>query len=225
MEGGGGSGVKRTLSKEEAYSRIKSALFESTDPEEVYSERSLAKRLDLGLASIRSAIGRLQTEGMIVVLPNAGFMLKPLTPGAIADFYEVRTVVEAHIVGLLTGRVSPQEKQQLEAMLDQQTECLQDHDARTFHRLDMGFHLAMARLHGNEEMVRILERLEDRMHRLSVELHGRHPERLRPLVDQHRGILEEVATGDPDVAREKLRVHLAWGRSMIVSGGRPLDNS
>ncbi|GGD17849.1 GntR family transcriptional regulator [Aureimonas glaciei] len=210
----------RTLSKEEAYTRIKSALFESTDPEEVYSERSLSKRLELGLAPIRSAIGRLQNEGLIVVLPNAGFMLKPMTHRAIADFYEVRMVVEAHVVTSLTGRVGPAQKQQIEAILVQQADCLLDNDARTFHRLDMGFHIALARLHGNEEMIRILERLEDRMHRISVELHGRHPERLRPLVEQHHGILDEIVSGDPVVAGVKLRDHLAWGRSMIVNRGQ-----
>lgn len=214
------AGSKRGAGKEQAYAKIKETLFESGDPEQVYSERSLSKRLDIGLASIRSAIGRLQVEGLIVVLPNAGFMLKPLTPRAIADFYEVRTIVEAHVVASLTGHLSPGHVAKLETILQDQAECLEAKDPRTFHRLDMGFHLALARLHGNEEMIRILERLEDRMHRISVELHGRHPDRLKPLIDQHRGILEEITSGDPEVASEKLKSHLAWGRSMLVNGGR-----
>lgn len=213
---------KRPLSKEEAYTRLKSALFASTDPNEVYSERSLAKRLDFGLAAIRSAISRLQVEDLIMVLPNAGFMLKPLTSSAIADFYETRSVVEAHVVGMLTGKITPEQKAEVTDIIRRQSDCLRDKDARTFHRLDMDFHITLAKLHGNVEMVRILERLEDRMHRISVELHGRHPERLAPLVEQHERILDEIFSGDPDVAREKLRTHLAWGRSMIMSGGRGL---
>lgn len=214
---------KRPLSKEEAYTRLKSALFESTDPGEVYSERTLAKRLDFGLAAIRSAISRLQVEGLIMVLPNAGFMLKPLTSGAIADFYETRSVVEAHVVGMLTGKITSAQKAAVANIIRQQSDCLKDKDARTFHRLDMDFHIALAKLYGNEEMVRILERLEDRMHRISVELHGRHPERLAPLVEQHARILDEIFSGNPDVAREKLQTHLAWGKSMIISRGRGLQ--
>ncbi len=208
---------KTKLARDEAYAKVKATLFQDDDPERIYSERTLSKRLELGLASVRSAIGRLQFEGLIVVLPNAGFLLKPMTMRAISDFYEVRGIVESHVVAGLTGRLDAQKIGSLEEILNDQLLCAAAGDGKAFHRLDMQFHATMARMHGNEEIVRILEHLEDRMHRLSVGLHGRHPERLQPLVDQHRGIVEEISAGDPDVSARKLREHIAWGKSMLLS--------
>ncbi|MEF2553141.1 GntR family transcriptional regulator [Aurantimonas sp. A2-1-M11] len=208
---------KTKLARDEAYAKVKATLFQDDDPDRVYSERTLSKRLGLGLASVRSAIGRLQIEGMIVVLPHAGFLLKPMTMRSISDFYEVRGIVESHVVAALTGRLDAQRIASLEEILDEQSICAAAGDGKAFHRLDMQFHATMAKLHGNDEIVRILERLEDRMHRLSVGLHGRHPERLQPLVDQHKEILKEIATGDAEISARKLRDHIGWGHSMLLS--------
>ncbi len=214
------TGVRRAFEKDEAYRRLKTTIFSDDDPERIYSERSLSKRLNIGLSPIRSAIERMKLEGLIVVLPNAGFLLRPLSPTEIADFYEVRTLVEAHIVSMLTGRITTEEIAALEKTLDEQAACVRTGNARDFYRFDMAFHVELARIHGNQEMIRILERLEDRMYHLAVGLNGKHTERLKTLIDQHREILEEITSGTPQIAQDKLTKHLEWGRIMIVSGGR-----
>lgn len=203
---------------EQAYERIKAIIFEVGHEGRTYSERSLSRELNAGLAPIRSAIARLRTEGLIEVMPQAGFRLRPLTLTEIRDFYEVRIVVERQIAGRLAGRMNDTRTETVKSILKEQEDCAASGNAKAFRRLDMDFHKALAGFYGNAEFMRILDRLEDRMHQISVGLHGRHPERLEPLVRQHSGILDALLEGDSEIASTRLEEHIAWGRSMLLGG-------
>lgn len=212
--------------RERAYLQIKAALFRGDADAANLSERQIAADLGLSLAPVRAALERLRAENLIVVTRSAGIQLPELTPDAILDFYEVRMVLESHIVDELAGRDVADRCGHIEDILEQQLICVERGRADAYHELDMQFHLALACLYGNAEMVRVLSGLRDRMHRLSSRLHTGHPERLGPNHEQHRLIFEAIRSGDGARARETLLSHLAGARSFIMdpkqrTGRRP----
>jgi DNA-binding GntR family transcriptional regulator len=205
----------RRLLKNEAYQKIKDFLFDDIS-ERVYSERQLATALNLGLGSVRSAIERLRAENLIAVLPNSGIRVPELTAHSIIDFYEFRSIVEAHVVASLAGRLIQAQIAQVEAILANQEECVVRGRSQDYHDLDMQFHIALAEFHGNREIVRNLWQLRDKMYRLSSGLHRSHPERLGVNAKQHRAIWREICLGNGAKAMELLRTHLQWGQSCTL---------
>ena len=205
----------RRLLKNEAYGKIKSFLFDDIS-ERVYSERQLATALNIGLGSVRSALERLRAESLIAVLPNSGIRVPELSAHSIIDFYEFRSIVEAHVVASLAGRLTSGQIAQVEAILASQEECVDRGRSEDYHDLDMQFHITLAEFHGNKEIARNLWQLRDKMYRLSKRLHQSHPERLGVNAMQHRAIWREVCAGDGAKAMELLQAHLRWGRSCTL---------
>ena len=205
----------RSFLKDEAYDTIRDYLLGEEDGE-VLSERILAARLGLGLGPLRSALGRLRAEGLVVVAPNSGLRLPEITAREIIDFYEMRMVVECHIVAQLAGRLSDEQSARLEQVLTEQEHAARVRDTIRYHRLDLDFHTLLTECHGNPEMVRALGQLRNKMYRLSRRLHRTHPERLAVNAAQHRGIVEAICSGDAGEARGRMNTHLVWGRAFTL---------
>lgn len=216
VDGGADQGQRRVLRKDEAYATIRDHLLFSGDTEAALSERSLAAQLDLSLSSVRSALERLRAEGLISVSPNAGIRLPEITAREILEFYEMRLVVECHIVSSIAGRLTPSQGNWLEDIIGEQEICAGQRDTLRYHQLDLDFHAALAALHGNAEMIRALGQMRDKMFRLSRRLHNTHPERLLVNVGQHRAIMESVRDGKAKDALNDMKTHLTWGRAFTL---------
>ncbi|ANL51024.1 GntR family transcriptional regulator protein (plasmid) [Rhizobium phaseoli] len=212
---GDGSGQKRVLLRDEAYSTIKEFLL-TEESEEFLSERTLASRLNLGLAPVRSAVERLRAEGLLTAMMNSGLRLPEITAREILDFYEMRIVIETHVVASLTGKLSPDQFEQLNEILNEQESCAETRNTIRYHQLDLDFHTTLAELHGNSEMVRTLQQMRDKMYRLSRRLHRLHPERLSLNAQQHRAIVDAIWEGEVEKSRNSMQAHLAWGRAFTL---------
>jgi len=210
---------KRNLStlRDQAYLQIKDALLQSDGSGDNFSERQLAADLGLSLGPVRAAIERLRAENLIVVSRNTGIQLPQLTPDAILDFFEVRLALETLVVEALAGQEISERCDYVEDILENQLECVEQGRADAYHDLDMQFHLGMATLHGNAEIVRVLGGLRDRMYRLSSRMHAGHPERLEENYSQHKAIFEAVRAGDGVAARTNLVAHLSNGKNFLMN--------
>lgn len=220
--GASSQGQSRLLLKDEAYTRIRGLLLQEEGSNETYSERGLAVRLELGLGPVRSALERLRSEGLILVSPNSGIRLPEITSREILDFYELRMVIECHVVTSLAGCLSSRQTGEIDAVLAEQETCAENGDTVRYHQLDLEFHTLLAGFHGNAEMEHALRRLRDKMYRLARRMHGAHPERLAVNAAQHRSIFEAVRDGNAEDARNRMRTHLDWGRRFTIDPSRRL---
>ena len=218
-----GSGQPRLLLKDEAYTKLRKHLLEEGS-EESFSERALAARLDLGLGPVRSALERLRAEGLIVVAPNSGIRLPEITSREILDFYELRMVIECHIVASIAGCLSADQARTIDKILLEQEATAASGDTIRYHQLDLDFHAALAECHANSEMEHALRRLRDKMYRLARRMHGAHPERLAVNAAQHRSIFDAVRAGNAETAHARMKTHLDWGRRFTLDPDRRLGS-
>jgi DNA-binding GntR family transcriptional regulator len=222
-EGGLEGGRKRSLLKDEAYLKIRTFLLQQ-DAEETFSERSLAATLEIGLGPVRLAVERLRVDGLIIVSPNSGLRLPEITSKDILDFYEFRMLIECHTVEALAGCLTSEQCATVEEILDEQDATARNGDTVRYHQLDLSFHTALTDFHGNPEMSHALRRMRDKMYRLARRMHGAHPERLEVNAGQHRAIFEEVRGGNAELARQRMKTHLDWGRRFTLDPERRLGD-
>lgn len=213
---GNGAPESRVLLRDNAYTSIKEYLFRTDGVEQALSERALAGRLGLSLTPVRLALERLRVEGLISVAPNSGIRLPEVTAREIIEFYELRLVIEGYVVRALAGRLTRAQAQRIAAIIAEQEASAAKEDTDTYHRLDLEFHEAFAAFYGNSEIIRTLGQMRDKMYRLSRRLHRNHPERLAVNAAQHRSIMEAVCDGNAEEARQRMELHLGWGRNFTL---------
>lgn len=215
------AGPARLLLKDEAYSKIRTLLIQG-DSDHTYSERALAASLDLGLGPVRFALERLRAEGLIIVAANSGIRLPEITSREILDFYELRMVIECHVVASVAGCLTAEQAGKIDAILAEQESTAASGDTIRYHQLDLDFHAALAEFHGNTEMEHALRRLRDKMFRLARRMHCAHPERLIVNAAQHRGIFDSIRDSSAEQAHSRMKTHLDWGRRFTLDPDRRL---
>ncbi|MEP0940606.1 MAG: GntR family transcriptional regulator [Rhizobiaceae bacterium] len=143
--------------------RAMAAAFEFK-PEERINESELSKRLGISRTPLREALNRLVAEGLLTVQEGKGFFCRSLVPEQIIHLYELRQAIESEAVMRAVERASDQELADLKAHLDEiAPKYISTSSAREIVELDEAFHLRIADLSKNAELVRALENLNERL--------------------------------------------------------------
>jgi DNA-binding GntR family transcriptional regulator len=157
--------VRRTAdSGGKAYEAIRRQLVEfKLKPDERINEMALAKTLGVSRTPIREALNRLASEGFIALIPNRGYFFKALDIDALIDLYELRAIIECGAFALMCERASDSELARLEAYWDKAKVNYTARDPDEILGLDEGFHLLIAELSGNPEIVNQLMAINARI--------------------------------------------------------------
>jgi GntR family transcriptional repressor for pyruvate dehydrogenase complex len=135
------------------------------------SHQELAKRLGVGLSSVREAVSALVAAGLLEARPGQGTFVTglaratflpsgaptELSDDEIADLIELRHVLEELIIRHALERASEQDFAALERVLQLMEGAKSDPDA--FAEADLEFHLALARIAKNKALFRALAAL------------------------------------------------------------------
>jgi DNA-binding GntR family transcriptional regulator len=124
-------------------------------------ERDVAARFGVSRAPVRDAFHKLESLGVIERKPPRGVQVRSWSE---TDAAEILLLADALIylsVQLAAEQISDAEIAELERILDQTAQMVESGstDAATHLRLDLGFHLIIARAAGNKRLLELLESL------------------------------------------------------------------
>ena len=161
----------RSLLKERAYAEIKRLILDGKlAPGSFLAERQLAGQLGMSKTPVRSALERLESEGFVSISPQQGAIVRDLSVHQIADQYEIRTALETFVVRSLSGRLTPAQIQSLRSNLQAQHANLAAGDVERGVALDEEFHALFCEFLGNQEILRVMGQLRDKVHRVITEV-------------------------------------------------------
>lgn len=158
-----GAAAAKTTSAERVYEQARlMAMTYQFRPGERINEGELARRLEVSRTPLREALNRLVSERFLMTVPNQGFVGRLLDAKEIFDLYEARCILEQGIIRLACERAGDEDLRDLERFA---RAAAQTRDA-TLEDLgrDEEFHLKIARMTGNAELVRSLETMNGRIH-------------------------------------------------------------
>lgn len=145
------------------YDRLKEmAVLYHFRPGERINEVELAARLNVSRTPLREALNRLATEGFLTTMANKGFFARKLEANELFDIYELRAYLEQAAVRLACKRASDADISELRAFLLQQEENCEA-PAGTLLKLDEEFHIRLVQLSQNEELVKSVKSVSDRI--------------------------------------------------------------
>ncbi len=196
-------------------------------PDERINESALSNELGASRTPLREALNRLVAEGFLTFQNGRGFFCRSLSPGRILDLYEARQAVECEALHRSVERASDAELQVVSDYLDE-TEPHYGTPEMAIEVLDMDetFHIKLAELSKNAELVRMLRNINDRIRyvrlvdlRLLIEKRQIAKNKGAKL-SAHRIILKALAARDEVAAISAMRNHIERRREEATEAVR-----
>ena len=243
------SPLRRDHLYEQVADRLQALMFDEPllPGERIPSERDLAERMGVSRTVIREATRVLNERGLVEIKPGSGTYVKELTSGvasshigmllnarqgperAFEDLARVRSALEVEIAALAAENADADDLVAMEVVIEQMSGDISD--TEHFIELDVGFHAALVTATKNEVFALMLAPITDLLVELRRELYRYDAEAsIHGALTHHRRILDRVAQGDVDGARDAMRNHLDQAANLQharqiheISGGHPVE--
>ncbi|MDB5732133.1 MAG: phosphonate utilization associated transcriptional regulator [Variovorax sp.] len=178
------------------------------------NESELAQRFNTSRGPIREALRALEEAGLVRNEKNRGVFVREIAFEEADEIYELREALE-EIIGRRVARLmSPDALERLKAMLEPMKSAAQAQDLEQYAQLNLQFHEILLDTAGSRKLTETYRRLIKELHLFRMRaLDGGGG--LRVSVDEHREIVDAIATGDPDQAGAAMRRHVAVGRARM----------
>ncbi|MFC5141301.1 GntR family transcriptional regulator [Actinomycetospora rhizophila] len=185
----------------------------------LYSENELAETLGMSRTPVREAVIALTREGLLEVSAQRGFSVRALSADEQAEVFDLRGLLETHVVRRLAEDTPEDAVADLRAVLERQARVAETGTRSEFLVLDEEFHLLMPRLAALPRTGETLGRLRGAMWLLGQEALTR-PERDKAVLTEHHAIVDAIAAGDPGAAAAAVAHHLDTTRAAADAHGR-----
>ncbi|HEV8596651.1 MAG TPA: GntR family transcriptional regulator [Candidatus Dormibacteraeota bacterium] len=193
---------------EEAYRRLLERIVSlEMRPGSVVDEARLREELRIGRTPIREALQRLARENLVRSVPHRGTFVTDVNITDLARITEVRVVLEAHAARLAAEKLTSQDRQQIEELLELLRRGYVA-GQRDLMQLDQQVHRLVYRSTHNPLLEATLERFFNLSLRLWYLVLDREV-RLREAVDEHVELLQAICAGDGARAEEIMRCHVS----------------
>jgi DNA-binding GntR family transcriptional regulator len=168
----------------------------------------IAGTLGLSAIPVREALQFLQSEGLVQIRPHAGATVSPITESDVEETFTILEGVEAMAVRRVCAKPAPQLLAQLTELLERMDLALGKKNVETWSRLNMEFHLAVARATGMPRILEITERALgdwDRIRRYFFSDRG--PHRMDDAHQEHHQLVQAIERRDSAQAEKLIRQH------------------
>lgn len=210
----GGTKIARAIQSERRTSAtvIYEALYKSIArmelrPGEPLQEKMLTEHFGVSRTPLREALLRLQGDGLVELLPQAGTFVSRIPVSAIREAIIIRRGLEEIAVSRIAAVADNKDIARLDITIAQQRLAVSVDDQSGFHDADEAFHEAIALNAGFVmlwPMVRQMKVHLDRLRVLSLPIEGR----MHVTVEEHQRIRDAIARHDVEGATAALHDHL-----------------
>lgn len=184
------------------------------------TEGYFAERFGISKSPVREALNRLESEGLITIIPRRGAFVVQLSVKDIEEIFELREALEALVVkdAVLDEKILAR----MRAAVMSAKHHLEESDKTNYIRADAAYHSILAEASSNSRLRRILENMRNQMlivRSRTFELSS------HTSVKQHLHILEAIEQGKRDVAANLMVEHIRTVRARLVNYLRQGENA
>src|SRR5215472_18954363 len=146
------------------YSQIKNLILSNEVlPGQKLHHQELSERLGVSRTPVREALTRLVQEGYVSLLPSRGFTCKEIRLQEADELYQLREALEAFAVEKAIENLTDRAFTELSAKINLYGKDVQKRFTRDRLVYDQDVHLEIARLSGNETLVKTLAQVFERI--------------------------------------------------------------
>jgi DNA-binding GntR family transcriptional regulator len=194
--------------RDRVYNHLKQEIFNSQIPEDaILVESRLAEQIGISRTPIREALHFLEKEGLLEIIPRAGYRVRKIDWDEVEEIVEIRKVVEALAAKWAIKRIKREEMEAMKNNLSQSEAAIARGELELFPELDAQFHEILARASRSKRLIDLIQALRSDMLRYRIRsLHRKDTASLA--LAGHRYIFECVAGRDSKGVQLAVHTHL-----------------
>ena len=177
-------------------------------PNERLVEADLTRRLGVGRSAVRTALARLEHEGLVELEPHRGARVRRVALAEAVEILQARAALEGLAVRQAAAHATAEDVHDLRAILAEMRRLLDAGDLLAASDANALLHDRLRRIGGHATANRLISELRSQLVRFeyrTILVPGRSQRSLA----EHTAIVDAVAAGDPDAAEAAMRVHLS----------------
>jgi DNA-binding GntR family transcriptional regulator len=176
-------------------------------PGEILRKPDICEALGVSRSPVADAVARLQVEGLVDVLPQAGTFVARFSMQEIREGAFLREAIEVAAIERVATLITDDQLDRLRRNLTLQTALVADGDIPGFHALDSEMHEMLLSFTGFAKLAQVSETAwlhVNRARQLILPVPGR----VQATLGEHAAILAALERRDPAAARDATRTHL-----------------
>jgi DNA-binding GntR family transcriptional regulator len=206
--------VKRSLDLQAADWLLDSIIEGRLAPGKPVMETVLAEEVGLSRSTVRTALQRLSSDGLILQRPYEGWEVIPFTIDDIRYLYATRGALESLAAGLAARAVTAQGRADLAEAMDILTEAVERHqNKRAVAEADLNLHLAIARISNNKRLISYCEQMNKSILLYIVSANRRTP--AQEMIQCHQALVDAICEGRAEEAQVLMAAHIAEAASRL----------
>ncbi len=182
------------------------------------SEQELVKKLGMSRTPIREALQRLQNDDKFLeISPKRGIYIREITISEVRDLMDIRLAIELYSMNHISDLFTDEHLSILEEHVKYQEEMEKKWDIYEFLKSDLEYHEALLNVFGNEEFIKVLNNISDRLLRNGMKVFTREKERIRKSFEAHKLINNYLRDKNFEAAAKAMEEHIIMGKRMHLS--------
>lgn len=177
----------------------------------------LAERFKLSKTPIISALNRLEQEEFVISLPNRGFFIKEISLEEVSELFGIRGALEILAVEESINNQDPKMLAEIEKAMIAHRKYDLDIVTRKRLSLDAVFHLKIAEMGRNRNLVRLLRHILEHIY-LRYRCEGISPKRLTQSAEEHQKIFNAIKERDTTKGKRNMKQHMRMAQIAIING-------
>jgi DNA-binding GntR family transcriptional regulator len=176
-------------------------------PGDPIAEAMVTEHFDVSRMPLRDALRRLSDEGLVIVRPQAGTFVAPVTRKMWEEGRLIRHALEAEGIRHAASRIGPADLVRLGDLMTQQRRASDAYDVDAFLHYDDLFHASISQLSGFDRLWRIIDGAKAQVDRTRY-IAAKKMHRDEAAIDEHQQIVAALADRDVDRSVKLLTQHL-----------------
>ena len=182
-------------------------------------EVALAQQLGVSRTPVRSAIKRLEAEGLVNSIPNRGAFVITPTQREIEETFLVRAQLEIMAIRLTATRITQEQCQELRDLIQRETTVFDKNNLDEYYAANDALHLKIAEFSGNRVLYSYINDLLDRT-RIFLILYDPFYKLEYSPTTEHEAIVEAIASHDVERACAAVKEHINSSINGLESAGQ-----
>jgi DNA-binding GntR family transcriptional regulator len=178
-------------------------------------EADLTQQFDVSRGPLREAMRRLSSEGLVMIEPHKGAIVRKLSREDVGEIFTVRELLEGLAARLAAENITKGDnRKRMTAILREMQKHYDDNDIPAYMASNEKFHDLIVEISGNDYLRTLVSQLRIplyryQFHRLMDATSKRHS------MADHKAIAAAILDGNPAKAERSMRKHVSNGRSFV----------
>jgi DNA-binding GntR family transcriptional regulator len=175
-------------------------------PGEILDKGAICERLGVSRFPVSEAFARLQSEGLVEIMPQRGTMVSRVRITDVVEFMLIRKALEGEAIRVLMAHRPEGVLEELEHVLAEQAAAAKKSDHEMFHNLDVRFHEILFEAMEFGRIRDIIDSARANLTRGRLLILDRR--RFQSTQAEHKLIVDAIASGDTAKAVAAMRQHI-----------------